>query len=272
MALSLQLGMHHRNQKRLFSRLRSWISWQKALRYEAPLLGQFQACTVVSDHELAFVGKLTTGSGCRVEVVPNGVDCEANRPHLVEPMPKTLIFNGALTYDANYDAMYYFLSQIYPLIRQQVPKVTLTITGSPKGVDLESLQIDKSVSLSGYVEDIRPLVAGSAACVVPIRQGGGTRLKILEAMALGTPVVSTSKGAEGLEVTPERDILIADEPYEFAAQVVRLLGNVGLAEQLALQARRLVEEQYDWTEITCRFVDLVEEVAGAQRPREGRRV
>jgi glycosyltransferase involved in cell wall biosynthesis len=132
---------------------------------------------------------------------------------------------------------------------------------------LSGLHLDESVEVTGYVEDVQSLVASAWACVVPIREGGGTRLKILEAMALGIPVVSTSKGAEGLDVTPEQDILIADEPPEFAAQVVRLLRKPGLRERLAGNARRLVEEHYDWRTSGHKFVRLVESVReGANRP------
>jgi len=109
------------------------------------------------------------------------------------------------------------------------------------------------------VDDVRLPVAGSAACVAPLRQGGGTRLKILEAMALGTPVVATSKGAEGLGVTPGENILIADEPADFADHVIHVLRDAAQRELLATNARRLVEERYDWIEIGRRFVDLVEE-------------
>jgi polysaccharide biosynthesis protein PslH len=108
---------------------------------------------------------------------------------------------------------------------------------------------------------VRIPVSEASVCVIPIRQGGGTRIKILEAMALGTPVVATSKGAEGLDVTPEHDILLADEPAAFAAQVLRLLSDGGLRERLSTNARRLVEGKYDWRNIGRRFVDLVEEVA-----------
>jgi glycosyltransferase involved in cell wall biosynthesis len=102
-------------------------------------------------------------------------------------------------------------------------------------------------------------VAASWAAVVPILSGGGTRIKILEAMALGTPVVATSKGAEGLDVTPNQDILIADEPAEFASQVVRLLRDPDLRQRLAANARCLVKRRYDWTSIGQRFVGLIEE-------------
>ena len=180
-------------------------------------------------------------------------------PAAVEP--NTLVFNGSLTYHANYDAMRYFLAEVFPLIQQQEPGVSLTITGPTSGVDLSGLRLNDGVRLSGYLDDIRPLLASASACVVPIRSGGGTRLKILEAMALGTPVVSTSKGAEGLEVTPGKQILVADEPAEFAAQVICLLRAPALREQLRTRARRLVEQQYDWREIGQRFANLVEETA-----------
>ncbi len=260
-AHSYQLHERYTNQAYPIARLRTWVSWQKTHRYEAHLFRKFQACTVVSPAELDYVTTMVSASNGRAEVVPNGVDCQHNRPGLAHPAPKTLVFNGALTYSANYDAMQYFLAEIYPLIQEQVPDASLTITGATSGVDLSGLRLSKSVHLSGYVDDVRPLVAGAWACVVPIRQGGGTRLKILEAMALGTPVVATSKGAEGLSVTPNQDILIADEPAEFAAQVVRLLRDPGLRQRLVTSARRLVEQHYDWTPIGQRFVDLVEDVA-----------
>jgi glycosyltransferase involved in cell wall biosynthesis len=157
--------------------------------------------------------------------------------------------------------MRYFLREIYPLIRDQHNEVSLTITGSTKGVDLTTLMLDESVSLSGYVDDIRPLVAGSAVCVVPLRIGGGTRLKLLESMALGTPVVSTSKGAEGLDVVNGEHLLIADTPADFATCTLRLLCDTRLRRRLAINARQLVEEKYDWKQIGQRFVDLVEDVA-----------
>jgi glycosyltransferase involved in cell wall biosynthesis len=194
--------------------------------------------------------------------------------------------------------MRYFLSEIYPQIRREEPAVTLTITGSTAGVDLlalaldvappagmdpfaraprahagsqsssttsmdlSALPLDGSVHLSGYVADIRPLVAAASVCIVPVRQGGGTRLKVLEAMALGTPVVSTAKGTEGLAVTPEQDILVADDPAEFAGQVLRVLREPGLRAHLAANARHLVEQHYDWQSIGQRFVELVETPVG----------
>ncbi|MBN1920171.1 MAG: glycosyltransferase [Anaerolineae bacterium] len=256
-ALSYQLRQHYEAQTTRLGRWRAWVSWYKAYRYENALFPRFQVCTVVSPTEVASVQAMT-GTRSTVAVIPNGVDCTHHRPGLVEVEPNTLVYNGALTYSANYDAMRYFLVDIYSLIKQQIPDVSIRITGSTKGVDLSGLQLDESVNLTGYVEDIRLLVAGSAVCVVPLRQGGGTRLKILEAMALGTSVVATSKGAEGLGVVDGEHLLIADDPAAFAQATVCLLREDALRARLAANARRLVEERYDWAHIGARFVELVE--------------
>ncbi|MGQ9768776.1 MAG: glycosyltransferase family 4 protein, partial [Anaerolineae bacterium] len=177
-----------------------------------------------------------------------------------QPQPNSLVFNGSLTYSANYDAMQWFLAQVWPRIRAQVPAATLTITGSTAGVNLTGLALDDHVRLTGYVEDVRLPVAEAAVAIAPIRQGGGTRLKILEAMALGTPVVATAKGAEGLDVVDGEHLLLADDPERFAASVLRLLADDALAARLAADARRLVEGRYDWEQIGRRFVNLVEDV------------
>jgi glycosyltransferase involved in cell wall biosynthesis len=169
-----------------------------------------------------------------------------------------LIFTGALTYNANYDALAYFLAEIFPLIRRQAPDTRLRVTGSTQGVDLDSLPLDGQVELTGYLADIRPAVAGSWACVVPLRLGGGTRLKILEAMSLGAPVISTAKGAEGLEVENGVHLLIAETPAEFAGHVVRLLRSPSLRQELAGNAARLVAEKYEWSGIGAGFRQAVE--------------
>jgi glycosyltransferase involved in cell wall biosynthesis len=246
-------------QTKPLQRLRCWASWRKALRFEAALFRRFDLVTMVSEQDRHVCMTQLPGYRGPVEVVSNGVECSHNCPGLAQPQPNALVFNGSLTYSANYDAMRWFLADVYPRIEWAAPAVTLTITGSLRGVDTAGLALDDTVRLTGYVEDVRRPVAEATVCVVPIRQGGGTRLKILEAMALGTPTIATSKGAEGLEVTDGEHLLLADDPESFATGVVELLRNPAIRRRLAASARRLVEQRYDWQAIGSRFVDLVEE-------------
>ncbi len=243
-----------------FGKLRYGLTWLKARNYARSVLRQFSACTVVSAQELDNL-KSIAPEYQNAHIIPNGVDVESMQPGLATPRPNTMIFNGALTYGANNDAMQYFLADIWGHIKAAEPGASLQITGKSNGVDLGKLPSSEGVHLTGYLPDIRPAVAGAWACIVPLRIGGGTRLKILEAMALGTPVISTTKGAEGLEVTPEANILIADDPKEFAAQTLRLLRSPELRAQLSRNGRGLVEEKYSWRMIGDKFNQLVESVA-----------
>ena len=238
----------HRWEQGLFWQLRCRPMWWKFRRLVRRLARQFDAITVVSDQEARLLEEIAPVHNL-LTVVPNGVDLSLYNGNLGQPEPDTLIFPGALTFFANYDAMAYFLEEIYPLVKARRPQTVLRITGKTDGVDLSALPASDGVIFTGYLDDVRPAVARSWVCVVPLKVGGGTRLKILEAMALGTPVVATSKGAEGLDVTPGKDILIADEPEAFAEAVLRLLDEPSLRARLAAGGRRLVEARYSWQ--TC---------------------
>ncbi len=225
-------------------RLRYRLTWRKQRRYTRELLRQIDGCTVPSDLERAAILDVAPDSR-PVAVVPNGVDLEWYRGDFGPVEPDTLVFPGALTYEANFEAMRFFLGEIFPRIRRARPQATLYITGRTDGVDLRRLSLGDGVALTGYLPDVRPRVARSAVCIAPLTLGGGTRIKILEAMALGTPVVATSKGAEGLEVTPGRDLLIADDPEAFAGAVVRVLEDADLRAALSAAGRRRAAD-YDW--------------------------
>lgn len=252
-------------QTTLLQRARCWLSWRKQCCYEAQLFRRYSLVTMVSEVDRQATLDIVVADRLRVEVVSNGVDCRHNRPGLIPPRPNALVYNGALTYSVNYDAMQWFLTEVYPRIKARLPNISLTITGSTQDVDLTTLALEDSVYLTGYVDDVRLPVAEAAVCVVPIRQGGGTRLKILEAMALGTPVVATSKGAEGLDVVDGEHLLIGDTPAAFADAVVRVIKGSDLRERLRRNARLLVETRYDWETIGARFVTLVEETVECKR-------
>jgi glycosyltransferase involved in cell wall biosynthesis len=226
-------------------RLRGQLMWFKLAAYVRRVLPRFGVCTVVSDNEYAMARSIAPGY-TNLEVVPNCVDAASYLGDFGPVDPNTLVFSGALTYGPNADAVRYFVGDVLPLIRRAVPEARLRITGRCDEPDRQWLQDVPGVELTGYVPDIRPVVARSAVAVVPLRAGGGTRLKILEAMALGTPVVSTHKGAEGLRATAERDIVLVDDAREFASRVLDLLRSPSSRTRLGEQGRRLVQTQYNW--------------------------
>ncbi len=236
--------------------MRKKLYLAKVRSYTKYLVNQYDACTVASETERELFSQVVDQKD-RIHVIPNGVDLVYNQPGMAKPHPHTLVYNGKLTYSANYDAMSYFLRDIFPNILVRVPEATLTITGSVQGVDLSQLSVNDHVIFSGFLPDIRPAVAEAWACVVPLRQGGGTRLKILEAMALGTPVIATSKAAEGLFVTPGMNILLADTPEEFSVHTIQLLNNYQLRCDLSKNGREFVEKNYDWDTIGSSFERLI---------------
>ena len=182
------------------------------------------------------------------------------------PQPDTLVFTGSFTHPANRDAVNFFLHQVYARIKAQVPEVNLKIVGGTDGVALSGFPIDDSVVFTGLLRDVRPVIAQSWLSVVPLRIGAGTRLKIIESMALGTPVVSTSKGAEGLDVKHNEHLLIADTPQAFADSVVRLLREPELRQRLKNRAYELVRQKYDWSVVIPRFSTMVEQIAQESKP------
>jgi glycosyltransferase involved in cell wall biosynthesis len=264
-SLSMMMHERYRSGRTVAERLQYWLSWQKTRRYERALFGRFDLVTLVSEPDRTYSEQYVHGSDVRVSVIPNGVDCEWNSTGEAPVTGCSLIYSGAMTYGANYDAVQYFLKEIYPVVKAGVPDVIFRVTGSTNGVRLEDLNLDQSVELTGHVEDIRSVVAGATGCVIPLREGGGTRLKILEAMALGTPVVSTSKGAEGLNVVAGEHLLIADDAASFAREIGRLLGDEAMRERLARNGRKLVEAQYDWRKIGREYSDLVERAVLAKK-------
>lgn len=237
-------------------RLRYGLTWAKHRRFLRATLAHFKATTVVSSQEEQLLAQAVPNHP-RIQVVPNGVDLTSYQDVRGNPRPNTIIFTGAFSFEPNFEAMNWFTREVFPLILAEIPEAQLTITGNHQGRSLPSM---KNITLAGFVDDVRPLIAESWCSVVPILSGGGTRLKILEAMALRTPVVATSKGAEGLELQSNRDILIADQPQEFAKTLISLLGDPVLRQKLASNALRQVQAKYDWPVIMPDFMKLVDQI------------
>jgi glycosyltransferase involved in cell wall biosynthesis len=239
------------------------------LRYHLPVLKlqlylrgalrRFAACTVVSEEERSLLRRRVPGYA-PIEVIPNCVDLASYASVRPIRQPNTLIFAGSFRYAINHDAMAWFVRDVYPNVLDKIPDVRLTITGDHADRQLPPA---RNVSLTGLVDDVRPLVASSAVSIAPIRLGAGTRLKIVEAMALGTPVVATPEAAEGLAVRHGEHLLIARTPQAFAEAVTRLLVEPRLRDALAERAFALVQQQYDWAGVMPEFLNLVNRVADA---------
>ena len=230
------------------------------LRYEHFCLQNAHHVLAVSENDKnAFARSIDRN---RITVIPTGVDTEYFRP--VEgdgEQPHELVFTGAMDWLANVDAILYFARDILPLIRRQIPHVTITVAGRlPSPRLLVLAHADKHIRITGSVDDIRPYIAKASVYVVPLRIGGGTRLKIFEAMAMGKATVSTTIGAEGLPVTHGKEILIADSPESFAHAVVSLLCQPEQRRQLGLSARRLVELKYSWSIVSDLFDEVLRRV------------
>lgn len=200
--------------------------------------------------------------------VPTGVDVKFFQPRgEVQRVPNSLVFTGSMDWLPNEDAIRYFIDQIMPRIRQSVPDVTLTVVGrNPYPGLMELARRDSSVVVTGRVEDVRPYMERAAAYIVPLRIGGGTRLKIFEAMAMEQAIVSTSIGAEGLPVRNGVEILLADSPETFANAVVTVLSNNPLAQELAKRAASAVRENFGWDKVAESFGTICERaLSGAAR-------
>ncbi len=247
--------------KSALGKLRKALMWQKWAGYTHFLLEKFDGCTVVSTGERDRILSAAGKSSALLEVIPNGIDFASYQNIPVQPDPALLVFPGSLTYTPNFDAMDYFLREIFPAVQAACPEVRLKITGQLEGAPLESLPKGSNVILTGLLPDVRPAIAGAWAVVVPLRKGGGTRLKILEALALGAPVISTSKGAEGLEFKPGEDILIADTPQAFSQAVLSVINDPYLRKRLSDSGRKAVAARYDWKIIAPQlnsFINILE--------------
>jgi polysaccharide biosynthesis protein PslH len=193
----------------------------------------------------------------RISVIPTGVDTEYFQPLQSPEQPDTMAFTGSMDWMPNEDGVAYFVEKILPLIRLEIPEAAFWAVGRRPPRRLQALASD-SVVVTGAVEDIRPYLAKAALCVVPLRSGSGTRIKIFEAMAMGKAVVSTSMGAEGLPVRHGENIILADDPADFARQVVDLLHDPPRRRQLGHAARQLVEESYGWPAVAAYFDNIMQ--------------
>jgi sugar transferase (PEP-CTERM/EpsH1 system associated) len=250
--------------------------YRRMLRFEARTLGRFDGVLAVSDADRDTFTRIYPGAVRNpVYVVPTGVDTGYFAPAPSRPDSRHLVFTGSMDWLPNEDAMSFFCRDILPLIRAEEPSAMLSIVGRAPTPAVRALAGGMGIDVTGRVDDVRPFMADAAVYVVPLRIGGGTRLKIFEAMSMGKAVVSTTVGAEGLPVTDGEHVKLADTPAAFARAVVDLLRSPAERARLEQAARALVVERYDWSAVAggleaalIRFANGVasDAVAGAVAP------
>lgn len=239
---------------------------KKMSTYESGLAREFSRCLTVSDRDKEKLSELS-GNSMNIEVVPNGVDTEyfSSSTHKLANLSEedALVFTGSMDWLPNSDAVEYFCKEILPLIWKERQSVKFYIVGkNPSNSIIKLGNNDSRIIVTGLVRDVRPYIANSKIFVAPLRVGGGTRLKILEAMAMSKPVVSTTIGAEGIAYTQDKNIILKDSPEEFAQAALELLKNESMRDLLGKYGRELVCSTYDWQIISRRLSNIYRTIAG----------
>ena len=244
-----------RSEANPFRRVYCWIQWRKMRVYEKSVMRKAGCVVVCSDVER----HLLDGWGLRkCLVAPNGVDTDFftpdqfTRPHQQFP---ELVFIGALDYFPNAEGVRWFIRSVLPVLDRHLRSYRLTVAGKNPPGDLIAEQEAGRVEFTGHVDDVRPYIRSADVFVVPLRIGSGTRLKILEALAMGIPVVSTRLGAEGLELQDKTHLRIADNAAEMAAAVVEMCSRPELARQMAERGRAQVVKKYAWSNVTATLTE-----------------
>jgi glycosyltransferase involved in cell wall biosynthesis len=234
------------------------------------LVEQFDHTMVVidPDRDLLLAG-VKNGSAAalnaRISSIPIAVDAQVLQPIQRKAGSRNILTLGTLSYPPNADGIRWFLQEVFPLVQQQVPNVTLTVIGKNPPADFVQMaeQSGGAIEVTGYVDDLTPYMAAAALMVVPVRAGSGMRVRLLEAFARAMPAVTTTIGLEGIIAEADKEILLADDPQSFAAATVKLLNDPDLQEMLAVNGRNLAEARYDWRAV-LKQMDAVYARASAQ--------
>ncbi len=243
------------NERNPLKRLLLALEWRKMRRYERYACTRADLTLTVSETDRDLFKRLAPASN--LHAIPTGVDID-----YFAPAPESqaneleLVFSGSMDWFPNEDAMFWFMDEILPLVRRQMPGIRLTIVGRNPSAKLQRMALDRDVLVTGTVDDVRPSVHKASVYIVPLRIGGGTRLKIFEALAMGKAIVSTTVGAEGLPLEDGKHLLLADTPENFAASVLALASNAGLRAKLGRAGRELVQARYSWKRVAADFEEL----------------
>jgi len=237
--------------------LYSLVQWRRLARFERRFCRDADVVVAVSEADARALQRLDPSLDPLV--VPNGVDTGRYHPDLPDTLPlrhPAVVFTGKMDYRPNVDAMLWFHRRVWPRVLAAITDAHLYIVGKSPHPRLAPLRGDPSVTITGWVPDVLPYLAGADVVVAPMRTGGGTQLKVLEAMAAGRPLVTTTFGAEGVGLTPGQHALVEDDPARQAQAIGRLLADRAAARALATAGRRLVVERYDWSVVAARLEDV----------------
>lgn len=240
-----------RQPRRLPRALYSLVQWYRLRRFERQLLHTSKRVLAVSPADVAALTRLAPSIRNRVLLLPNGVDPAYWSPTAIAPADRevgseALVFDGTMDFRPNVDAVLWFAKDVWPMIRAERPHVRFYIVGRTPAPEVMALSEDPGIIVTGMVDDTRPWVAGSEVYVVPMRMGGGVRLKVLQAMSMERAIVSTPMGAEGIAVRPGKDMLLTFSPRGFANAVLLLLSDRDRRRALGTSARELVTNLYSW--------------------------
>lgn len=228
--------------------------YKKTRKEEIKVLKKMDLVLTVSNKDRNTIKNEIEGKP--IYIIPNGVDTRYFKPEIKPVESFSMVFTGMMAYMPNHDGMSYFLDKIFPIILNEIPVAKVYIVGNRPPKNL-SRRASKNVIITGYVPDVRPYIWKASLYIVPLRMGGGTRLKVLEALAMKKPVVSTSIGCEGIELTDNESILIADDPVDFAQKTVYLLKNALHGERIANEGYNLIHAKYDWETISSRYEEIL---------------
>ncbi|WP_129671296.1 glycosyltransferase family 4 protein [Candidatus Chloroploca sp. Khr17] len=237
-----------------------WLEAQKCYRDEIAICRSYDLIFTPSDRERLILQRFKQMPP--VETLPNTIDVDYFAFHPQRPITNQITFIGATQVDANRDGLRYFMTQILPLIEQHVPDVRVSIVGGDPPPEIVAFGQRPNVEVTGFVPDVRTYMEQATVLVVPLRSGGGTRLKILEGLAFGVPTISTSVGAEGLNLVAGEHLLIADTPQAFATHVVQALTDSALQKRLSVAGRRFVEVHYSWRNVAIQLHTQLERALG----------
>jgi len=271
---SVIIKRYAEKEKNICKKIFAYMEFLKVERFQKKMWSIYDICITCSSLDKAYIKEKNPCA--KIFVINNGVDRQYFEALSAERQPPTvngkspsdadsrsLVYTGQIGWHPNEDAVQYFTKEIFPLIAKEVEGITLWIVGANPSKNIKKLaEKNRSIKITGFVDDVRAYISRASVYIVPLRIGSGTRLKILEAMSMKKAIVTTSIGCEGLDVQDGKDLLIRDNPNDFAGAVVELIKNKDLSTSLGISGRRLVEKMYDWNTVfkdLDKILDLAEE-------------